>query len=81
MKKVFRGIVIVALIAIMLLGLTACNKYKWDAVGTTEYSNQEAEGNGTLAVKQGSYLYFVNNVGDDSSLTKDQNEWGANGTN
>ena len=81
MKKVLRGVVIVALIAVMLLALTACNKYKWDPVGTTEYSSEEAVGNGTLAVKQGKYLYFVNNVADDSSLTKDQNEWGANGTN
>lgn len=81
MKKVLRGIVIVGLIAVMLLGLTACNKYKWDPVGTTQYSSQEAEGNGTLAVKQGKYLYFVNNVADDSSLTKKDNEWGANGVN
>ena len=81
MKKAIRGIVIVALIAVMLLGLTACNKYKWEPVGTTEYSSQEAVGNGTLAVKQGNYLYFVNNVADDSTLTKDDNEWGANGNN
>ena len=81
MKKVLRGVVIVALIVVMLLALTACNKYKWGPVGSTEYSQEEAVGNGTLAVKQGKYLYFVNNVADDASLTKDQNEWGANGTN
>jgi hypothetical protein len=63
----------------MLLGLTACNKYKWEEVGPL--TNGETQGNGTLAVAQDGYLYFVNNVADDSSLTKDQNEWGANGFN
>ena len=79
MKKVLRGVVIVALVAVMLLGLTACNKYKWEAVGPL--TNGETQGNGTLAVAQDGYLYFVNNVADDASLTKDQNEWGANGFN
>ena len=78
MKKIFTGVVIVALVAVMLLGLTACNKYKWNSVDPV--TSGEAQGNGTLAVKQDGYLYFVNNVADDSSLTK-ENEWGANGTN
>ena len=81
MKKALISVVIVVLVAVMLLTLTACNKYKWNAVGTTEYSSEEAVGNGSLVVKQGGYLYFVNNVADTSSLTKDDNEWGANGSN
>lgn len=81
MKKIVSGIIVVVMVVAMLLTLTACNDYKWDAVGTKEYSSQEAQGNGTLAVQQGNYLYFVNNVADDSSLTKDENKWGANGVN
>ena len=81
MKKVLRGIVIVALVLVTLFSLTACNKYKWGPVGGTEDADKEAVSNGSLAVQQGNYLYFVNNVADDSSLTKADNEFGANGVN
>ena len=81
MRKVLTSVVIVALVLVMLFALTACNKYKNDPVGTKDYASQEAIGNGTLAVQQGNYLYFVNNVASDESLTKDKNEWKANGTN
>ena len=80
MKKVLAGVVIVALVLVMVFTFTACNKYKFGPVGTTEYSSEDAVGNGTLAVKQGKYLYFVNNVGSDDNLTKDENDWGAKGT-
>lgn len=81
MRKVLAGVVIVALIIVMVFTFTACNKYKWGPVGSTDYSLEDAVGNGTLAVKQGKYLYFVNNVASDDNLTKDDNAWGANGTN
>ena len=81
MKKLLVGAVILVMVVVMLFTLTACDKYKLDAVGTKEYANEEAVGNGTLAVKQGKYLYFVNNVADDANLTKETNEWKANGTN
>ena len=81
MKKALAIVVIVALTLIMVFTFAACNKYKWDPVGTTEYLGEDAVGNGTLAVKQGKYLYFVNNVASVDSLTKEDNEWGANGTN
>ena len=57
MRKVLAGVVIVALIIVMVFTFTACNKYKWGPVGSTEYSSEDAVGNGTLAVKQGKYLY------------------------
>ena len=81
MKKFLVGAVILVMVVVMLFTLTACDKYKFNAVGTKEYANQDAIGNGTLAVRQGNYLYFVNNVADDSDLTKEKNEWKANGTN
>ena len=81
MKKVLRGIVIVALVLVTLFSLTACNKYKWGPVGGAEDVDKEVVNNGSLAVQQGKYLYFVNNVADDSSLTKADNEFGANGVN
>ena len=81
MKKILVGVVIVVMVALLLFTLTACNKYKNDTVGTTEYASEEAVGNGTLAVRQGKYLYFVNNVADDTDLKKEDNEWKANGTN
>ena len=81
MKKLLVGAVILVMVVVMLFTLTACDKYKLNAVGTKEYANEEAVGNGTLAVKQGNYLYFVNNVADDANLTKETNEWKANGTN
>ena len=81
MKKVLRGIVIVALVLVTLFSLTACNKYKWGPVGGAEDADKDVVSNGSLAVQQGKYLYFVNNVADDSSLTKSDNEFGANGVN
>ena len=75
MKKLLVGAVILVMVVVMLFTLTACDKYKFDAVGTKEYANEDAVGNGTLAVKQGNYLYFVNNVADDADLTKEKNEW------
>ena len=76
MKKAFRGINIAVILVALIATMTACNSYSWDAVGTTADSDKEATGNGTLYVQQGSYVYFVNGVVDDSSLTKADNEWG-----
>jgi len=77
MKKALRGIVIAVILVAMIATMTACNHYKWDAVGTTEYSSQEAVNNGSLYVQQGKYVYFVNGSYENSSLTKDDNEWGS----
>jgi hypothetical protein len=76
MKKILRGIIIAVLVIATLATLTGCNNYKWDAVGSTSDRGDTVEGNGTLAVKTGDYLYYVNGVADTSSLTKADNKWG-----
>ncbi len=59
MNKKF--IVLVILVAVLAVGLTACNTktYKQDAIAV-EYLDQPVENNGGLTVKQGNYLYYIN---------------------
>lgn len=76
MKKLIISIIAVVAVITMLFSFTACNDYKWDAVGTKEGSDQVAENNGTIAVKQGSYLYYINGSKTDSLAAASDNKWG-----
>lgn len=77
MKKILLGLITLVSVVVMLFSFTACNKYKWDAVGGTEYSDSVAENNGTVVVKQGSYLYYVNGVNTTALTAASENEWGG----
>lgn len=72
-KKLFKVIAIVALLALCVTALAACNAYKWDSIGGGD-SSAAPVSNGGYFVKQGSYAYFVNGYVGEST---DGNEWGA----
>lgn len=72
-KKLFRVIAIVALLALCVTALAACNAYKWDSIGSGD-SSAAPVSNGGYFVKQGGYAYFVNGYVGEST---DGNAWGA----
>ena len=49
------------LAVVLLIGalFAACESYKWGPVGSKE-SDADVVNNGSLAVQQGKYLYYVN---------------------
>ena len=72
-KKLFRVIAIVALLALCVTALAACNAYKWDSIGSGDSSAAPVSYGGYF-VKQGGYAYFVNGYVGEST---DGNAWGA----
>ncbi len=70
-KKIIAVIAAVALVAVLAIGLVACNDYKWDSIGAGE-PDAAVESNGGYAVKQGKFVYYLNGYeGTDAA-----NEWG-----
>ena len=78
MKK-FAKLALIALVAVIAATgvLAACQDFTWGPVGST---NPEAavSGNGTVAVAQGSTVYFVNGEGDTSTITDPEMNWFGN---
>jgi len=55
----------------MLTGLVACDSFRVEPIeGGLVYKDSIVESNGGLVVKQGSYLYFVNGLGEYSTPNK-----------
>lgn len=63
----------VALILVVVLALSAifvaCQSYKWGPVMGTD-SDAEVVNNGSLAVQQGKYLYYINGMDSTSNISK-----------
>lgn len=76
MKKIISGIIVIVMAVAMLFTFTACNKYKWEAVGGMEDASKAVENNGSLVVKQGNYLYHVNGVDSTTLTSANDNKWG-----
>ena len=69
-KKLILIFAVIALVAVILTSLVACNKgYKWKSVGGGD-ATAAVESNGGYLVKQGNYIYFINGyVGSDADNT------------
>lgn len=68
MKKLSKILVFCLAICLALGVFAACDKF--GPVGTTEYKDSKVENNGSLVVKQGGYLYYVNGMDATSNIAK-----------
>lgn len=75
MTKTKKLLLLVVVIGVMVFAFMGCQSYKWGPVGTTEYSSEVAQGNGTYAVRQGDYLYYINGYYPASNLSKPQDNY------
>ncbi len=66
MTKFTKSILVILAVAILCMTFAGCQNFKWGPVGTT--SSAEAINNGSLAVRQGDYLYYVNGQDDTSNI-------------
>lgn len=68
----------IALILAVVLAIGAvfagCQSYKWGPVGTTD-GNADVVNNGSLAVQQGKYLYYVNGKDDTANISKPEDNY------
>lgn len=72
MKKKSLIIVALALLLVMIVAFSGCNKYKWDSVGGGD-AVADVLSNGSYAVQQGNYVYFINGFQGDTA----DNTWGG----
>lgn len=74
MTKKNKLILISLLVVSIMLVATGCQSFKWGPVGT---NNGEATviNNGSLAVQQGDYLYYVNGMDATSNVTKPEDNY------
>ena len=63
MAKVLKRVLIVALLVCAVAVFAACQDFTWGPVMGTD-SDAVVTGNGSLAVRQGEYLYFINGNDD-----------------
>ena len=68
MTKFTKSILIVLMVATIALALVGCQNFKWGPVGPI--TTGEVENNGSMVVKQGDYLYYVNGMDDTANITK-----------
>ncbi|MGN0771557.1 MAG: hypothetical protein ACI4MI_03105 [Christensenellales bacterium] len=68
MTKITKSILIVMIIAVSVMALIGCQNFSWGPVGPI--TTGEVENNGSLVVKQGDYLYYVNGMDETSNITK-----------
>ena len=64
------------LAVVLLIGalFAACESYKWGPVGSKE-SDADVVNNGSLAVQQGKYLYYVNGMDSTANITKPEDNY------
>lgn len=64
------------LAAVLVIGalLAACQSYEWGPVGTTN-GNADVINNGSLAVQQGNYLYYINGMDSTSNIAKPEDNY------
>jgi len=71
-KKTIKVLAIIAILALCVTALVACNSYKWDSIGKAD-SSATPTSNGGYFVKQGNFAYFINGYVGEST---DGNGWG-----
>ncbi len=64
-KKHLSALAVILVIVVALSVLTACNSYKWNAIGGGS-PNAETFSNGGYFVRQGEYVYFINGAGNET---------------
>ena len=74
MAKVLKRVLIVALLVCAVAVFAACQDFTWGPVMGTD-SDAVVTGNGSLAVRQGEYLYFINGNDDTSTLTAPEDNY------
>lgn len=66
MTKFTKSVLVIVAVVLVCMTFVGCQDYKWGPVGTT--STEDAINNGSLVVKQGEYIYYVNGQDDVSSI-------------
>ncbi len=66
MTKFTKSILVILAVVLICMTFAGCQNFKWGPVGTT--SNAEAINNGSLVVRQGDYIYYVNGQDDVSNI-------------
>ena len=75
MTKMFKKVLIAALLICTVTAFVACGQsFEWGPVPGGD-ANAVVQGNGSLAVKQGDYLYYINGHDDTSTLTKPEDNY------
>lgn len=70
-KKIALILAVALVIGALLAG---CQSYEWGPVGTTD-GNADVVNNGSLAVQQGKYIYYVNGMDSTSNITKPEDNY------
>lgn len=70
-KKIALILAVALVIGVLLAG---CQSYKWGPVGTTD-GNADVVNNGSLAVQQGKYLYYINGMDSTSNISKPEDNY------
>lgn len=74
MTKTKKIALIVAVVLVIGAVFAGCQSYKWGPVGTTD-GNADVVNNGSLAVQQGKYLYYVNGMDSTSNISKPEDNY------
>lgn len=70
-----KKIALILTVALVITALLAgCQSYKWGPVGTTD-GNADVINNGSLAVQQGKYLYYINGMDATSNISKPEDNY------
>lgn len=74
MTKTKKIALIVAVVLVIGAVFAGCQSYKWGPVGTTD-GNADVVNNGSLAVQQGKYLYYINGMDSTSNITEPEDNY------
>ncbi len=74
MTKTKKIALILAVVLVVGAVFAGCQSYKWGPVGTTD-GNADVVNNGSLAVQQGKYLYYINGMDSTSNITEPKDNY------
>ena len=74
MTKTKKIALILAVVLVIGAVFAGCQSYKWGPVGTTD-GNADVVNNGSLAVQQGKYLYYINGMDSTSNIAKPEDNY------
>ena len=74
MTKAKKIALILAVVLVIGAVFAGCQSYKWGPVGTTD-GNADVVNNGSLAVQQGKYLYYINGMDSTSNIAKPEDNY------
>lgn len=74
MTKIKKIALILTLVLALTAVLVACQSYEWGPVMGKD-SDAEVVNNGSLAVRQGKYIYYVNGMDSTSNITKPEDNY------